>query len=102
MTVKVYLVDDTAEVFETNNYKVSKIKDFHPVICGVAIYDNGTKIFHKQRRFVWFYKNFTFKSKKIQNLLKSLAEAEQKSAETDIQETPAGEALSTDSDDLDM
>lgn len=72
MTIKAELADGTFEIFESGNYKLSTVKDFHPMICKVSIYDNGKKIKSVSRPFKWFYKHFTFKSKKVQETLKNL------------------------------
>ena len=84
MTVITELANGNTEVFETNNYVVSKIKDFHPLICKIKIYENGKKIFQLSRVWVWFYKHFTFKTEKIQTILKNIDE-QRKNAEVKAQ-----------------
>lgn len=75
MIVKIERADGETEIFNTDNYRISKPKDFHPLICTVSIYDNGIKIKTIKRPFKFFYKHFTFKSEKIQ---KQLAEINSK------------------------
>lgn len=86
MVVKTELANGNVEIFESNNYVISKPKDFHPLLCKVSIYDNGKKIKSVSRPFKFFYKHFTFKSDKVQTLLKNLEEqrrlAEQAKGET--------------------
>lgn len=74
MVVKTELANGNFEVFESSNYVISKTKDFHPLLCKVSIYDNGKKIKSVSRHFRFFYKHFTFKSDKVQTLLKNINE----------------------------
>lgn len=86
MVVKTELVNGNFEVFESSNYVISKMKDFHPLLCKVSIYDNGKKIKSVSRPFKFIYKHFIFKSEKVQTVLKNLEEqrqlAEQAKGET--------------------
>ena len=86
MVVKTELANGNFEVFETSNYVISKMKDFHPLLCKVSIYDNGKKIKSVSRPFKFIYKHFIFKSEKVQTVLKNLEEqrqlAEQAKGET--------------------
>ena len=73
MIIKMILADGTLDVFETGNYKISKVKDFHPLICKVTVFsNNGKKIKSVKRPFSFFYKHFTFKSEKVQKELAEL------------------------------
>lgn len=72
MTVVLDLANRQTEVFETEKYIISKAKDFHPLICGVTVYDNGRRIARKKRPFLWWYKKVTFNSFKVQEKLKEL------------------------------
>lgn len=74
MIVKIERADGETEIFNTDNYRISKSKDFHPLICTVSVYDNGVKIKTVKRPFKFFYKYFTFKSSKVQEQLKKLEE----------------------------
>ena len=72
MVVKTELANGNFEVFESSNYVISKMKDFHPLLCKVSIYDNGKKIKSVSRPFKFIYKHFIFKSEKVQTVLKNL------------------------------
>lgn len=74
MTVKTYLVDGTKELFETQNYKISTIKDLHPMILKVEVFADGKRIEKLYRKHKFFYKHFTFNTPKVQNLLKQIDE----------------------------
>lgn len=81
MTIITELADGRTEVFESSNYVISKPKDFHPLICKVSVFENGFKIKSVSRPFKFFYKHFTFKSDKVQTLLKNLEEQKHLSEE---------------------
>ena len=87
MIVKAELADGTADIFETDNYKISTLKDFHPMICSVEIYSVTKRIKKISRRFKFFYKHFIFKSSKVQNKLAEI----QKQQATAKQENQASE-----------
>lgn len=73
MTVKLYRADGQIEIFKTENYVICKIKDFHPIICKVEVYtDSGKLIAKKKRHFIWYYKNFSFKTKEVQDKIEQL------------------------------
>lgn len=74
MTVVLDLANGQTEIFENEKYVISRAKDFHPLICGVTVYDNGRSIARKKRPFSWWYKKFTFNSFKVQEKLKELQE----------------------------
>lgn len=74
MTVVIELANGQTETFQTDKYIISKVKDFHPLICKVEIYDNGKCIAKKKRLFSWWYKVVTFNSYKVQQKLKELHE----------------------------
>ena len=74
MTIITELADNRIEIFESQNYVISKPKDFHPLIIKVSIYSNGKKIKSSSRPFKFIYKNFRFKSEKVQATLKTLEE----------------------------
>ncbi|MDY2843891.1 MAG: hypothetical protein SOT81_07920 [Treponema sp.] len=69
MTVKAELADGTNDIFETGNYKISTLKDFHPMICSVEVYSGAKRIKKVSRRFKFFYRHFIFKSRKVQDKL---------------------------------
>lgn len=72
MTVRTELADGTTEVFETSNYKISVIKNMHPLIVAVFVFSHGKLIKKVHRPFPFFYRHFTFKSYKVQSMLKEL------------------------------
>lgn len=72
MTVVLDLANSQTEIFETEKYVISKAKDFHPLICGVTVFDNGRRIARRKRLCIWWYKKFTFKSESVQIKLKEL------------------------------
>ena len=78
MIVKVELANGEFDLFETGNYKLSTIKDLHPMIVKATVYSGTKKLKSISRPFKFFYKHFTFKSEKVQ---KQLAEEEKKLAE---------------------
>lgn len=78
MVIKVELADGTTEIFESQNYKISRVKDFHPAIVSVTVIENGFIIKKVKRSFALWYKLVTFKSEKVQNELKKIIEAEKK------------------------
>ena len=77
MTIITELANGNTEVFESGNYLISRAKDFHPMILKVSIFADGKKIKTVSRRFKFFYKHFTFKSKKVQEELRKLSEQKQ-------------------------
>lgn len=74
MTIITELADDRTEIFESSNYVIGKSKDFHPLICKVSVFENGKKLKSVSRPFKFIYKHFTFKSDKVQTLLKNIDE----------------------------
>lgn len=85
MIVKAELVDSTIDIFETGNYKISTMKDFHPMLCSVEIYSGTKRIKKVSRRFKFLYKHFIFKSRKVQDKLAEI----QKQQTTEKQENQA-------------
>lgn len=82
MIVKIINVYGGIECFETQNYMISKSKEFHPLICKVTLYsDDGLKIVSRKRPFSFIYKHFTFKTKKVQDRLNKILELEKKTSE---------------------
>lgn len=74
MTVVLDLANGNTETFTTENYVISRPKDFHPMICEVTVFDNGRKIARRKRFCIWWYKRVTFNSFKVQEKLKELQE----------------------------
>lgn len=85
MIVKAELADGTTDIFETSNYKISILKDFHPMLCSVEIYSGTKRIKKISRKFKFLYKHFIFKSRKVQDKLAEI----QKQQTTEKQENQA-------------
>lgn len=85
MIVKAELADGTTDIFETGNYKISTLRDFHPMLCSVEIYFGTKRIKKVSRRFKFLYKHFIFKSRKVQDKLAEI----QKQQTTEKQENQA-------------
>ncbi len=60
ITVKVKLVDGNTDIFTTDRYTVSTIKQMHPAILDVKVYSGRKLLIHKRRHFQWFYKKFQY------------------------------------------
>ncbi len=91
MIVKVTRADGGIEVFETPNYNIGKSKLFHPIILKVEVFSGQKRIAKRSRPFKLFYKLFTFKTKKVQDILKTeLTNAEEKT-QTEAQNLPEQE-----------
>ena len=87
MIIKIDRADGQTEMFENGNYLITNVKDFHPIICKITIYGEGKKIKTVKRPFSFIYKHFTFKSKKVQEQLKNLAnqaKTEDKTMNTEV------------------
>lgn len=78
MVIKVKRADGETEIYMSDRYRISRFKDFHPIILGVSVYDNGRKIESVSRPFPFFYKHIIFKTKKVQKMLREIIEAEKK------------------------
>ena len=75
MIVKLALVNGVIQVFKREDYMVSNIKEMHPAILKVEVYNEGGKrIVKRQRHFKWVYEKFIYKP---------LPESEQKEKEQD-------------------
>lgn len=61
ITVKVKLVDGNTDIFTTEKYMVSSIKEMHPAILDVQVYADRKRLIHRRRYFQWFYKKFLYK-----------------------------------------
>lgn len=61
VTVKVKTVHGTTEIFETEKYIISTIKDMHPDILEVSVYFGDKRIAHSKRHFQGIYKKFFYK-----------------------------------------
>lgn len=73
MTIKLYRADGELELFRTDNYVLGKAKDFHPLICKAEVFtDAGKLLARRSRRFSWYYKHVTFKTKEVQDKIEEL------------------------------
>lgn len=61
VTVRVKLVDGNIEVFTTDKYMVSSVKDMHSAILDAKVYAGSKCIVHRHRWFQKFYKKFIYK-----------------------------------------
>lgn len=78
MTIVNYRADGQTECFMTDRYLISTVKDLHPLIIKVEVYDNGRKVAQLKRPFSFWYRNVTFKSHKVQEELRKMNERELK------------------------
>lgn len=81
MTVKILTIENNIECFKSEKIVVSSIKDMNPLILSVWVYSGDKLICRRKRHFTWLYKHFTFKSKKVQDVLKQMEEGEQENKE---------------------
>lgn len=44
MVIQLELANGCYEMFEIDNYVISKVNDMHPMICKVDVFSNGKKI----------------------------------------------------------
>lgn len=75
MTVVIKLGDGTSEAFETNNYRITRGKDFHPAILSASVYSGGRKVLSRRRPFALFYRLFVYRSRKVQEEIAKLNSA---------------------------
>ena len=69
MTVKVKRADGFVEVFETDRYTVSTVKELHPAILKAEVFtSNGFRLACIKRRFSFFYKHFVFNESMLKDL----------------------------------
>lgn len=62
LTVRLKLVNGNIEVFKTDEYIISKIKEMHPDILDVKVYTStGKLIAHRRRWRQRFYKKYLYK-----------------------------------------
>ena len=61
ITVRVKLVDGNIEVFTTDKYMVSSVKDMHSAILDARVYAGSKCIVHRKRHLQWLYKKFQYK-----------------------------------------
>ena len=49
MTIRLELANGNCEIFESDNYTISRLNDMHPMICKVDVFSNGKKIKTKKK-----------------------------------------------------
>lgn len=69
MNVKVKRVDGFVELFSTNEYTLTTIKELHPAILRADVFtDNGKRLACIKRPFPFIYKHFIFKPEMLKSL----------------------------------
>lgn len=69
MNVKVKRVDGFVELFSTDKYTLTTIKELHPVILRADVFtDSGKRLACIKRPFPFIYKHFIFKPKMLEGL----------------------------------
>lgn len=61
LIVKLKLVNGRTEIFQTEGYVVSTIKEMVPEILDVKVYIGNKVVKHSRRKFQWFYKKYLYK-----------------------------------------
>lgn len=61
LIVKLKMVNGQTEIFHTEGYIVSTIKEMMPEILEVKVYIGNKVIKRSRRKFQWFYKKFLYK-----------------------------------------
>lgn len=69
MEIKIKTVDNIIELFHSNNFVISEIKDFRPEIISVEVFSNGKRIAKRGRLFPSIYKRFIFPLPKIKKFV---------------------------------
>jgi hypothetical protein len=69
MNVRVKRVDGFVELFSTDKYMLTTVKELHPAILRVDVFtDNGKRLVYVKRPFPFIYKHFIFKSEMLEGL----------------------------------
>lgn len=61
LVVKLKLVDGNVQIFSTENFVVTPVKDMMPEILDVKVYSEGKVIQHTKRKHQWYYKKYVYK-----------------------------------------
>lgn len=61
LIVKLKLVNGRTEIFQTEGYIVSPVKEMIPEILEVKVYIGNKVIKRCRRKFQWFYKKYLYK-----------------------------------------
>ena len=68
LIVKLKLVNGRTEIFQTEGYIVSTIKEMVPEILEVKVYIGNKVIKRSRRKFQWFYKKYLYKPSPKENM----------------------------------
>lgn len=75
MIVKITQANGIIDIFKTDKYALSTVKEMHPLILKAEVFtETGKKLKKIKRPFCWWYKHVTFKTAKIQDILKNIQE----------------------------
>lgn len=69
MEIKIKTVDNIIELFHSDNFVISEIKDFRPEIISVEVFSNGKRIAKRKRLFPSIYKRFIFPLPRVQKIV---------------------------------
>jgi hypothetical protein len=69
MEIKIKTVDNIIELFHSDNFVISEIKDFRPEIISVEVFSGGKRIAKRKRLFPTIYKRFIFPLPRIQKIV---------------------------------
>lgn len=61
VVVKLKMVNGGTEVFSTERFSLSPVKDMHPDILDAKVYADRKLIARKKRLFQWLYKKYFYK-----------------------------------------
>ena len=67
LIVKLKLVNGRTEIFQTEGYIVSTVKEMMPEILEVKVYIGNKVIKRSRRKFQWFYKKYLYKPSPKEN-----------------------------------
>lgn len=78
MYVKVKRVDSFVELFSTDKYTLTTVKELHPVILRADVFtDSGKRLACIKRPFPFFYKHFVYKPEMLEGLTPQTETTEQ-------------------------
>ena len=70
MNIKVRRVDGFVELFSTDKYTLTTVKELHPAILRAEVFtDGGKRIACIKRPFPFIYKHFVFKPEMLEGLI---------------------------------
>lgn len=72
MIVKIFWADNNIEIFDTDRYVISTVKNFHPGILGVEIWQGNRRIARRKRFCSWWYSHVTYNSARVQDEIKKI------------------------------